>query len=206
MAELTGNSFIDREGESKKPEKFEKLVTNPTELRKKNELEKIGGALSGSIFTDIVKPAAKEALSDVVSHIFDMAEDAIRMTLFPDGGGGRSRTRRRYGETVSYGGYYKSGRKRDRERSFANARSMFDVENVIFRTRGEAETVLYGMDDAIERYSMVTVGDFYDMSDVDTTNVPHTVHKYGWTDIRNARIMPTRGGFAIKFPKPMPID
>ncbi len=205
MADLTGNSFKDREGGQTKPEKkFEKLVTNPTELRRKNELEKIGSAVSGSIFTDIVKPAAKEALSDVVAHMFDMLEDTIRIKLFPDGGGGRGRTRRRYGESASYAGYYKRGR--DRERSYANARSMFDVDDVIFRTRGEAETVLYSMDEAIDRYTMVTVGDFYDMSDIDTTNIPHTVHKYGWTDIRNARIVPTRGGFAIKFPKPMPID
>lgn len=203
MAELKGNSFKDREA-TETEHKFEKVVTNPTEIRPKNEAKKLAGMLGPDIIGDVVKPAIKETVSDVVAHLFDMVEDAIRMQLFPDGGGGRKKRGRYGGETVSYGGYYRSGR--DRERKYASARSAFDVEDVVFRTRGEAEKVLWLMEDAIDHYGVVTVGDFYDMSDISTMNMPHTMHKYGWTDVDNASVKPVRGGFIIKFPRPMPID
>lgn len=209
MAEFKGNSFKERSDENKNTRyKLTKVTTNPTSIKPKSEAKKLLQNVAPDVIEDVVSPAIRSTASDVASHIFDMLDDMIRSMLFPDGGemsrGRYSRYDRR--ERVSYGAYYSSGRN-GRDRSYARARSSnFDVEDVIFRTRGEAESVLYAMDEAISQFHVVTVGDFYDLSDISTTNMPHTMHKYGWTDLRDATVRPVPGGFIIKFPRPMPID
>lgn len=56
----------------------------------------------------------------------------------------------------------------------------------------------------LDQFSIVSVGDLYDMADISTDN--YTVNKYGWKDIQSANVVRVRDGYIIKLPKPMPID
>lgn len=73
------------------------------------------------------------------------------------------------------------------------------IDNIIFETHSEAERVIEQMNDAVNKYGVVTVGDVYDFANVASF---YTDSKYGWTDIRSAEIFRVRDGFYIKLPRP----
>jgi hypothetical protein len=60
------------------------------------------------------------------------------------------------------------------------------------------------MDDIINRYGVVSVGDLYDLAGISTTN--YTVNKYGWTNIRSAHVVRTRDGYLLKLPRALPLN
>ena len=72
-----------------------------------------------------------------------------------------------------------------------------------FDTRGEAEEVLSRLDELIEMYGLVRVADLYDLVGI---TGDYTDNKYGWKNIRNARVERTRDGYAIKLPRALLID
>ena len=79
-----------------------------------------------------------------------------------------------------------------------------DFDDIYFDTRTEAENVLAAMDEIVASYRIVSVADYFDLVGVDG---PWTGNNYGWTDnIRNARVINTRDGYTIKFPRANPID
>lgn len=219
MAEvnLTGNSHLERDSskEGQKNEKrFSAVTETPAVISEKKGLKKALALLAPAdaaldIKNDVVIPAVRNVLSDICGGFFDVIEDSINAVLFP--GSKRGRRTRRDGY-VPYGSYYRySSDSRDRrgpvDRDYARpSRAGFDLDAITLRTRGEAETVLYAMDEAVSRYGFVTVGDVFDLSGVSTVDIPHTAYKYGWTDIRPATVVPTRGGFTFRFPKYVPID
>ena len=66
------------------------------------------------------------------------------------------------------------------------------------------QNVLAAMDEIVASYRIVSVADYFDLVGVDG---PWTGNNYGWTDnIRNARVINTRDGYTIKFPRANPID
>jgi hypothetical protein len=78
----------------------------------------------------------------------------------------------------------------------------FSYDEVIFENRGEAEHVLTQMDELVSTYGMVSVADLYDLVGM---SCDYTYNKYGWTNIRNARIERVRDGFLLEMPKALPI-
>lgn len=198
------NSHKYREAQAKaQAEKREitKVVNGKAKVKKKNELHKLADVfisedvknVKSYVFNDVLVPAIKKAISDIV-------RDGIDMILYGDTGG---RGRRSSGSNyVSYRNY--SDRRDDRgARPEPRQRSRFDMDEILYESRGEAEAVLTHMCDTIERYGLVTVSDMYDMSDLEQ---PYTGNKYGWTNVRTAEVMRVRDGYVIKLPKAMPID
>lgn len=181
--------------------KFEKVVTGKVRTKKKSEANKLLDiflpeditSVKSYILYDILVPAVKRFLSDSV--------DAI---LYPGGDGPRRKTT---ASKVSYAGYYRSERDR-RVDPPSRVRSGFDYDDIVFESRGDAEAVLTAMQDAIERYGMVSVADLYDIAEVSTTN--YAANKYGWTDIRDictAESVRLRdGGYILKLPRAMPLN
>ena len=55
----------------------------------------------------------------------------------------------------------------------------------------------------MDEYRLVTVSDFYDLVG---ESGEYTDAKYGWQNIRNARVVRGRQGYYIELPKPIPID
>lgn len=179
--------------------KLEKVVTGKVKTKKRNEMSKLGEIfiaedarnVKSYILMDVLVPAVKKAISDIVTN-------GIDMLLFGEGG----RTRKASSaSTVSYRNYYDQ---KDTRRDYSNTRTRtgYSYDDIILETRGEAEDVLARMDELIETYGIVSVADLYDLVGK-TCN--YTDNKYGWTNIRNAEPIRVRDGYMLKMPKAGPI-
>ena len=185
-----------------KQKKVEKVVTGTAKTKKKSEIRKFRDIfisedaknVKSYVFMDVLVPAIKKAISDIVT-------DGIDMILY--GGSKRDKERSSGGSKISYRNFYDQ---RDDRRSVAAARptNRFDFDDIVFDNRGDAEAVLKQMLDVIETYNMVTVADMYEFSGL---TEPFTSNKYGWTNLRNAEVVRLRNGYyALELPKAMPID
>ena len=198
MEEYIPNSRKFKESQEKPgaEKKVEKIVTGAVKAKKKSELRKFTDIflaedisnVKSYIVSDVIIPAVKDAI-----------EDVIHMLLR---GEGRSR-KNTPGSKVSYRAYYDRERDRDRRDSRPLPRSGYDCDEYILESRSEAEAVLSQMDDIIEKYGTVSAADFYDLIGV---RCDYTANKYGWQNIRNASVIPVRGGYVIKLPRAIPLD
>lgn len=205
MREYQSNSHKSKEEAAKTETKQSdgrkvRKVVNGTVKTKKNEGRKLANIfisdeaanVKSYVFMDVLVPAIKKAISDIVT-------DGIDMILY-----GESRDRKsKSSNKVSYRKYYDDGRRDDRRDSGYRSGSRFDYDDLIFDSRGEAEAVREEMNDVIDRYGFVTVADMYDMADLPS---PYTSSKYGWTNLRTAEVVRARNGYVLKLPKAMPID
>lgn len=180
--------------------KIEKVVSGTAKTKKKSEMSKIkdifisedASNVKSYVLMDVLIPAMKKAVSDIVTN-------GIDMILY--GEGGRSR-RRAPSERVSYRRYY--DQRDDMSIDRVRTRTGYSYDDIIVDNRGEAEEVLSRMDELIDQYGVVSVGDLYDLVGL-TGN--YTDQKYGWTNIRTAKPERLRdGGYVLKLPKALPID
>lgn len=180
--------------------KVEKAVAGPVKVKKKSEMSKLkdifisedAGNVKSYVIMDVLIPALKKAVSDIVTN-------GIDMILY--GETGRSK-RSSTASNVSYRSYYD---RRDDDRRYSSNRTVsgYSYNDIILETRGEAEEVLSRLDELIETYKVATVADLYDLVGI-TGN--YTDNKYGWTNIRNAEAVRVRDGYVLKLPKALPIN
>ena len=203
MDEYKPNSHRSKEeANSAIPEKrkIEKVVTGSVKSKKKKEIHKLADIflsedasnVKSYIFLDVLVPAIKKAISDVVTN-------GIDMILY--GGSGKSK-KNSTASKVSYRSYY--DKENDHRRDIpSRVRSGYAYDDIILDNRGEAEEVLTRMDELIEMYGLVSVADYYDLVGVSGN---FTDNKYGWTDIRSASVVRVREGYMIKLPKALPLN
>ena len=91
---------------------------------------------------------------------------------------------------------------RDRDRYNDRRTDIFDSTDIIFDSRGEAEKVLAVMDEIMQEYEIVRVADLYDLAGV---SCDFPANDYGWTNIRNARVVHVRDGWVIEMPRAVSI-
>lgn len=196
MEEYASNSHRSKQLAKEEPEKkkVEAVVTGVAKPRK-NEVKKLASIflaedisnVKSYILMDIVVPAVKDAI-----------EDVIHMLLRGEG----SRKKSTNASKVSYRSYYdRDGDRRDYPKA---AKSVFDYEEILFETRGDAEAVLDAMNDIIKMFGSVSVADFYDLAKIQTSN--YTANKYGWTDIYGCKAVRVRDGYILKLPRPIPLN
>lgn len=201
MAEYAPNSHKSKETStavSTDDKKVKKVVTGKVRTKKKSEMSKFKDVfiaedaqnVKSYIFMDVLVPAVKKAISDIV-------RDGIDMILYGDT---KRSSRSSNSSYVSYRDY--SNRDRDRRDDRRTVRSGFDFEDIIFETRGDAEEVRSLMDELLDQYQVVSVADLYDLAGMSS---PYTANKYGWTNLRNAEVMRVRDGYILKLPKALPI-
>lgn len=184
------------------PEKRVSKVVKGSVKTKKNEVRKFAdifisediGSVKNYIFMDVLVPAIKKAIYDIVTNGIDM---------FLYGGTGKAKSASS-GTRVSYGKYYDQ-KNNAGYRGSENVKSHngFEYDDIIFDNRGEAETVKQQMQAAIGKYGFVTVADLYDMVDLPA---PYTSQKYGWMDVSSAEATRVRDGYMLKLPRAVPID
>lgn len=199
--EYKSNSHKSKEEAVEQGKKLEKVVTGSVRTKKKSDIRKIAdifisediSSVKSYILMDVLVPAIKKAIDDIVS-------DGIHMILY---NGDRRNGKRPMASKVSYGQYY--DRDRRETRPMATSRSGLDYDEIVFDSRGDAEAVLSAMQDVIDQFGVVSVGDLYDLAEVSTTN--YAVNKYGWTDIRSAEPFRLRdGGYILKLPRALPLN
>ena len=180
-----------------------KVVKGPVKT-KKNEARRFADIfisedisnVKNYIFMDVLVPAIKKAVYDIVTNGIDM---------FLYGGSGRTKNNSSSNK-VSYRNYYErkdSNGSGYRGSENVKPRNSFDYDDIIFDNRGEAEAVKQQMQDVIGRYGVVTVADLYDMADL---TAPYTSQKYGWMDVSGAEAIRVRDGYMLKLPRAVPID
>ena len=184
--------------EKKEPEKAKEItaVVKAKGTRKRNKfmsnvISDEAGDLKNYIMMDVLIPAIKKTIVDVV-------ENGIEMLMGTSGRSGSSRSKT---SRVSYRSYYDDDRRdRVRERNWNDG---FDYDDLILESRGEAERVLDNLFDILDRYRVVTVADYYDLCG---ERCGHTANRYGWTNLSSASVVRIRDGYTIRLPRALPID
>ena len=204
MADYTPNSHKYREeqkeaaaGDGKK--KIEKVIKGMARTKKKSEIRKFTDIFVSEdarnvkdyIFMDVLVPAIKKALSDIV-------KEGIDMLLYGGTGGSKRNGNASY---VSYRDYSNRNRN-DIPVDNYRTRSGYSYDDIILDSRGEAEEVIDRMCELIEMYGMVSVADMYDLVG---KSGEYTDNKYGWTNLRNAEPVRVRDGYLLRLPKAGPI-
>ena len=183
--------------EKRQEKRMEKVVAGTVKTRKRGELRRAADNLISEeaqniktyLIMDVLIPTIKNTIWDAITNSLDMV-------LF----GGTGRARR---PSSGSRGYDKMYRREDRRPSEVKARARFELDDIIFETRGDAESVLDDMFSALEEYKLVRVSDLYDMAGL---TQPYTSHNWGWTNLRNVGVKRIRNGYIIELPKPMAID
>lgn len=176
---------------TEKKKEIKKVVKGTVKTKKKNVLKDIFisedvANVKSYVFMDVLVPAIKKAISDIVT-------DGIDMILYGETG----HKKRSNGNKVSYRSYYE--KRDDRRSSRDRDRRSHDYDNVIVNTRAEALEVIESMEDIIEEYGNVSVSDLYELVGIETDNFAY--NKFGWTDLRNAEAVRVRDGYLIKLPR-----
>lgn len=205
MEDYKPNSFKYKEEQKQQAaekKQLPKVISGTAKRKKKSEAQKLADIFISEdaskvkeyIFMDVLIPAAKKAISDIVTNSIDMI-------LY--GEAGRSKKSNTPATKVSYGSYYNNGRNdRDGYRQ-STSRSTYSYDEVILATRGEAEAVITQMDEIVAQYGFVRVADLYDLVGITGS---YTDNNYGWTDIRSAQVVRVRDGYLLKLPRALPID
>lgn len=197
--EYKSNSHKSKEIEEKK--KVDKVVKGKVKTKKKNNITKFAdvfisediSSVKDYIFGEVLIPAMKKALSDIVTN-------GIDMILYGESGSNKKKSP---GSRVSYTNYY-DRRDRDYDRyRYRETRTGYSYDDITLESRGEAEDVLSRMDELIDNYGIVSVADLYDLVGITGS---YTDNKYGWTNIRNAQVVRVRDGYKIKLPRAIPLD
>lgn len=199
------NSHRYKEEKKDTDRKLEKVVNGVVKTKKRSDARRFADIfiaedvsnVKNYVFMDVLVPAVKKAISDIV-------RDGIDMILYGDSG--RNKNKSNGGNYISYGSSFRSSGRDDHystnEGRFAKSR--YDFDDIIFETRGDAEFVRERMDEVIDTYNMVTVADYYDLAGI---TPPYTSNNFGWKNISTADIVRLRnGGYVIKLPRPMAID
>ena len=208
MEDYKSNSDKARQ-EQQSEKKVEAVITGAAKTRKKGEMQKFADVfiaedannVKSYILMEVIVPAVKKAISDIVNTGIDIVNTSIDMILY--GEAGRSK-KNGTASKVSYRNYYDQGTDRVRAGSVGNRRNTPDYDDILFDTRGDAEAVLDAMNDIISQYGTVSVSDFYDLARVPNDNF--TMNRYGWTNIGGATAVRVRDGYILKLPRAIPLN
>lgn len=200
---LTKDKPTEEENLGKK--KVDKVVSGSVKTKKKSSLSKFADTfieedkdtVVGYLLSEVLIPSFKKMISDTI-------KTGIDKMLYGDAEVSRSNSP---ASKISYSKYYNDKSSYSSRSSstapVANRRDTYEYNNIVLETRGDAEAVLMGMDDIIAKYEIVSVADLYDLVGIAGS---YTDYKYGWTDIRSARIERVRDGYVIRMPKALPLD
>lgn len=177
--------------------KVEKIVSGPVKQQKKSGVQKLADIFIAKDISDVKSYVVSDV---IIPTIKDVIEDVVHLLLRGEVSRG-DRKKTTAASRVSYRSFYDRERDR-RDRDEPRSRISYDYENYTLNTRGEAEEVLSVMDEMIATYGSVSVADYYDLLGVSGN---YTDNKYGWTDLRGARVAVLRDGYAIKFPRAIPL-
>ena len=140
----------------------------------------IGGFIGGNVFAFykmLHSKRIRKALTDIVA-------DKIETVLY-----GEECHSPMNNSRVSYSYYHKNIRNK----------SGFVLEDILFGTESDALSVLSSMKEIIVNYGCVSIADYYDLAGL-PSNV-YTNTKYGWLDLKDAKVIDSMDGYKISLPK-----
>lgn len=196
MDNYPSNSLKSRDKNAETTEKkvVSKVIVGNARTEKKGGIRKFLGAFVSDDISDVksyvwynvILPAIKRTISDAV----DVALN------------GETSKKSKYTSSMgSYrGGYYIGNSEQKR----FDIRNLYEIDDIILDSYGDAELILDEMNGLIDKYGLVSVSDLYDM--LGKPGGTHTDCKYGWNSLKTARIVPVRNGFALRLPRVIPLN
>lgn len=190
--------------------KAEKKITRVTQgeviVQKKSIGKRIKGIFIAADFGSVARHVIYEVLIPAARNmVYDVTTKSIERTLYGDNAFRRRNTnifgqpRITYNQPVSrpYSSPLSSSITQSQgPRGPAPQRSVSD--NIIFATRQEAELVLERLNDVLDQYDVVSLGDLYELIGAPSS---HTDQKWGWTvGFSDAPIRQVREGYIIDLP------
>lgn len=198
------DKFIGNPDAAKKPEERRVLepVTKDVKVKSSNNLasklfaQDLKTTASG-VANDVVFPGIKNLIVNIIKKAVDYLFLGTSYNNQSNGYGYTNYTS--YGvpaRNVSYSSGYSQ---QNQQRAETPTRSsIYQVNDVVFRERGEAEETITQMIGLCQRYGMVSVLDFYDLVGLKTNQQDN---KYGWRDLATASVVRVPDGYSINFPK-----
>lgn len=207
MEEFKSNSNASKEAQQNdnSSQRNAPVTTNVSVINKKklsfgNFFAADAKSVGQHVVETILVPSLQKLLSDSVKGAVDWLIYGSKGRSNPTSGPG----------TVSYSRYYQipinnypSNLQNQNVLSPMQRPGVYSINDFKFQDRGDAEAVLMRMNEAIGRYGMVSVADFYDFIG---QRCSFTDQKYGWYDLRAAQVIRYDDGFSIQFPKAQPIE
>ena len=202
MDEYKPNSHKYREEQAKKSKK---VITDEVVAVKKSGIQRFAESLIADgidniqdyIVKEVVIPKAKEMVCGIADNVADGFKNCIHKLVYGDDSENHGSNNH-----VHYGSYYEN---RSSARTVSYRETSFQFESFIFSSRGDAEATLAELRDNIAQFKMTSVADFY--SCVGQDDLARDIdNNYVWTDLRNAKVQMTRGGYILKLPKPVYLD
>ena len=185
-------------GELVPKKKMEKVITGGAIVKKKGLAKRFFETFFAGNVTDVKSylifdvlfPAIKETINSMITK-------GSEMILF--GEPGRS-SRKRTGETtyVSYGNSYRTEKER-RTPSVQN-RMTHRFDDIKLDTREDAERIIGALEEVMDIYKQVTIGDLYDAVGI-TPEWSDRAEEYGWTDLNGVHVSRVRDGYILEMPK-----
>lgn len=177
------------------------VVRRKTPIGRRMAQNLIGGdaqSVWGHVSGDILAPAFRDLIEDAFIGF-------ITRLIRGEDSRYSSRSRSRGGGHTPYNRYSSSRGPRDEPRREISrrGRETHNFDEIILPQRVEAEEVLDCLEDLITRYESATVADLYGLIGASAN---YTDAKWGWYDIRSARVDHVRGGYLLNLPKPEPVD
>lgn len=197
MDDYRSNSNRTREQSSEQPQRrAEKVTTGAVSQRKNKGADKILGGLIANNVGDIGEYILYEVLIPTVKRTFyDIICNSTGMLLGernPSRGNGQA-------SKVSYRSYYdKQENQRNPSSASGRNKSNYSYNDLVFHNRGDAEVVLERMFELLEHFDAVSIADLFDLAG---ESCNYTDNKYGWTDLKDARVQPVRDGYIIQLPR-----
>jgi hypothetical protein len=183
-------------------EKVERVVEGTVTQKKKSLGRKIADNFSGDnmqsigsyIFFDVIIPQAKDM-------IFDAISTGAQRAMYGDDRRSQRTTTSGIGRPTAYNRMYQN--KPEPRTITQQARTSHEFGDFVMETRGEAELVLNGLLELIDKYGFASVADLYDLCGQTSD---FTDGKHGWTDLRSASVSRQRAGYVLDLPRTQPID
>lgn len=209
MENFPGNGHTTKVPESakeeKRPPKLASVVTGKVIRREKPLGRRFMETFFGRensvwqyLLHEILIPAAKDTLTDFVSQ-------GVEKMVYGESRSSSRRTGRPAGAS-NYTPYNRfsqpSERRQDRTMS-RRARASHDFQEIVLRTRAEADAVIDSMMDYMQKYEQVTISDLYDLVGIQGTFADE---KWGWRDLRGAGPTRINEGYLLDLPRPEPLD
>ena len=140
------------------------------------------------LFMDVFIPALKKLIEDVLTN-------GIRALFY--GSAAKSKS------SVSYLTPYDKISSKGSVKPYTKPQTMYDFMDIVFSEKSDAQYILDTMIEINERYEKVSVADLYQL----VRRTPSTTDfKWGWVDLRSARVVYGRSGYMLDLPKAVPLD
>lgn len=157
------------------------------------------GSIKEHVIFDVVIPAIKSAVVDVIS-------DGVNMLLYGEKKGKKAKDGR-----TAYGSFWASSVTEERRRessSTTQKSSMGRYLEAAWESKEEANDVLDCLIEIKESYPAVTVADFFSLIN-DPDNFPiESIHsKWGWKTLAGVEVVKVSGGlWGLSLPRPVHLD